>query len=138
MVLPLVPLFAAAAGGLATGWAQSAYLGKKNTNNKPVSGDTIHHPYSTYQPHHELQYTHNPVITYPTYQTMVDSPLGRQTSKKEISSESYPTQVSEPSWSTPSQVAAAPSAGSDMMPLALIAVVGVLGYGMINKKGGKK
>ena len=83
MVFPLaIPLLSAGLGGLATGWAQSALINSKKDKQVATGGDTIHHPYSNYQPSNELQYTYNPIITYPDYQTMIDSPLGHQSTKK--------------------------------------------------------
>ena len=139
MVLPLLPLIGGLAAFSSGGWAGSA-LAKSKKGSDVTQGGTVYHPYSHYQPVNTLQYTHNPQIQYPSYQTMIESPFGSQTTKKSIESTMNPSQAVAPQWYQPgtsiSEPGSTPMEG--MMPLALIAVVGVLGYGMINKKGGKK
>lgn len=138
MALPLLPILGGLSAFSAGGWAGSA-LSKSKKVSEVTQGSTTYHPYSHYQPVQSLQYTHNPQIQYPTYQTMIESPFGSQTTKKEIESAITPTQTATPQWyqPAPSVTQAGPSATSEMTPIAIIAVVGLLGYGIITK-GGKK
>jgi len=115
MVIPLLGPLAAGGAGILGGLV----LGKKEAS-------VQHAPYETYSP----QFTYTPLtsIQYPDYQTIIDSPLAKQVSKKQATLEPTisPTQTVSPIGG---------SVGTDFTTIAIIAAVGLLGYGALRAYG---
>jgi len=133
MPLPLIPIIAGL-GGLSGGLGLAQLLGGGETK-KEQAQNTTYHPYSHYQPSNTSIKTYAPQIDYPSYQTIIDSPFAQQSVKKSQESEIVPTLTATPSWTSAAPaITDTPSAAGEMTPLAIIAVIGVLGYAMLSKK----
>jgi len=133
MVLPLIPIIAGL-GGLSGGLGLAQLLGGGETK-KEQAQTTTYLPYSHYQPSNPTIKVYAPQIDYPSYQTILDSPFASQSVKKSQESETSPTMEATPSWSTAAPaITDTPSTTGEMTPLAIIAVIGVLGYAVLSKK----
>lgn len=133
MVLPLIPIIAGGLG-IGSGFGIASFLdkGKKEQHIAQPSKIDIHAPTEAWQ--------YSPTqIFAPTTQYQIRSPGAQQTSKKVIETISKPSQTLTPSI-TPSIT---PTAGvgeqSSILPIVVVAVVGVIAYGYVKGKGkGKK
>ncbi|MDY6966791.1 MAG: hypothetical protein SVM80_12645 [Halobacteriota archaeon] len=133
MPLPLVPIVAAL-GGLSGGLGLAQLLSPDDSK-KQQAQTTTYHPYAYYQPSTSTQKIFSPQIQYPSYQTIIDSPFASQTAKKEQASEVFPEFQSLPQWTSAAPaITDTPSAAGEMTPIAIIAVIGLLGYAFLSKK----
>ena len=126
MVLPLIPIAAAAGAGVLGGLLGSILSGgKKGTATS--TQDTTYHPYAFYQP------TSSKQIQYPSYQFIVDSPMADQTITKKQAATQQPS-IAAPIAAAPTGVSEPVSAGASLVPIILVGGAVILGYGLITKK----
>lgn len=115
MVLPLLPVAAAAIAGL---------FGGSLLGGLPDIGTEYHAEKEHYQP----QITYAPVtsIQHPDYQIMIESPMGVQTSKKAMktTSDVSPEQSYEPSTAE----------GIPIVPIAILAAITFIGVSYVKGK----
>lgn len=126
MVLPLIPI-AAAAGGLGLGAMVSSLLsgGKKAA----TVGDTTptFHPYAFYQPTYAKQ------IQYPDYNFIMDSPMSKIDSTKKQAMTQQPS-LQVPISPTAGAGVGAPFDPSSLLPIVVIGGVAYIAHGLITKK----
>lgn len=127
MVLPLIPI-AAGILGIGSGYGIASFLdgGKKERH-------TTSYQY-THAPTEAWQYSPTQIFA-PTTQYQISSPGAQQTSKKVIETVSKPSQTLTPSIAPQ---LTAPGGKSELLPIAIIAIAGVVAYGYVKGKGKKK
>lgn len=118
MVFPLIPL-AIVGGGAAAGAGYSIF--KKE---KAPSQNVTHAPYETYAPQKTMSYAPVSSVQYPSYQIQIDSPMAGQSMKKTADIESKPHL--SPSQTVAPISGAMSDSGTDLMPLVVIGVVGLI------------
>lgn len=129
MALPLIPILAGLAG-VGGGFGLASLFGgtKKETQIQRTYAPT-HAPTTT-----EL---YAPQIAYtPSYQWMIESPYGTQTSKKETKMASTPSQEVVPTIAP--TISPTMTEGADMTKLVLIAAVALVAFGAVTAYGGSK
>lgn len=89
---------------------------------------TKHAPYETYSPQTTDARVYN--IQYPTYQVQIDSPLASQSTKKEMATEL----TQKPSMEVSPQNAPVTSQGTNWTTIAIVAVAGLVAYGVVSRK----
>lgn len=119
MVFPLIPA-AIVAGGIGAGAGYSIF--KKE---KAPSQNVTHAPYETYAPQKTMSYAPVSSIQYPSYQIQIDSPASYQSMKKTADIESAPHVA--PTQSVAPISGAMSDSGIDIMPIAIIAGVALIG-----------
>jgi len=139
MVAPLLALGLAISSGLAGGWAGSYFGkdGKKEASVVQQATEQQTYQVSQIEPYGIFSPTTSYAIQYPDYQIQIDSPLARQTSKKEQTVEGYGGDVPYSLMQVPTQtptLEAPQTEGTNMALLVGLAVVGVLGYSYLKKK----
>jgi len=137
MVLPLIPVVAAVgASGVAAGALAAVGLSKKEASivDSHNQQNVYHQPYENYQP--QIGYAPVTTYSYQGAQYMINSPNSTQTPKQATSVTSDPSQSG--SWTTDQPYSASSatgnSAGIDWTLLAIIAAVGLVGYGFVSRK----
>lgn len=148
MVFPLIPIAGAAiAGGIGGGILGSLFGGSKKDELIQQQQPTIDvvveaEPYQYYSPQQTYQPTYTQ--TYTGGDIIVESPGARTTKKTVVDVEPRVDQRGE--WDlgatvTPTQEVAQEAGigeGTNMAVIALIAAVGIIGYGLLQPKGNKK
>jgi hypothetical protein len=142
MVLPLAPLFA---GGLlgGAGVAAGGLLGGKKE-------EITHAPYEYYAPtissvyspsyNPQIQYSPSTVQSYQGATYIISSPYAESKKEQTIEAESRPSQYG--TWEFPIGISQEPSheisSGTNLVTLAVIAVIGLVAFGAVTSLGGKK
>lgn len=124
MVLPLIPIVAAA-GGLGIGALISNFLsgGKKQASVGATT--TTYEPYAFYQPSYAKQ------IQYPNYNIIMESPMSKIGSTKKQSA------TQEPSLQAPISPTAGGGTGFDpssLLPVVVIGGIIYIAHGLVVKK----
>lgn len=117
MPLPIIPLAAVAAAGVGGGLLGGLLGGGKKE---------IHATKEHYAPV-DIPIRSQVEIFAPSYQYQIDSPYAEMTSKKDISAKaSGEADVTTPRTETTTE-------GMDMTKIAIIGVIGLVAYGVVNK-----
>jgi len=133
MVLPLIPIALAGIGGGAAGGLLSWVLGGSTKKKEQIQRTTVDIFAPTDTDLYAPQIHHTP-----TYQWMIESPYGSQTSKKESRMTSTPSQEVTPTISPTITPSMAQTEGTDMVKLVLIAGVALVIFGAVTTHGGEK
>jgi len=131
------PLIVGAAGlGAGAGAIVTSALTKKEASitDSHNEQNNIHQPYENYQP--QIQYAPVTTYSYQGAQYMINSPNSVQTPKQAVSTTSDPSQTG--TWKTEQPYSPTSSTGNstgiDWTMIAIIAAVGIVGYGLVSRK----
>jgi hypothetical protein len=128
MVLPIIPIVAAA-GGLGLGAMISSFIsGGKKTATAGTPTTTIH-PYAYYQPTYAKQ------IQYPDYSFIMDSPFSKiDSTKKQAITQTPSIQAPITQPASAGAGIGAPFDPSSLLPIVIIGGVVYIAHGLITKK----